>query len=82
MAYFKSNASKDKDTMRPLFLLKINRFSVWGKKNREEREGKGGKRPFHFSFSSVPRGSTEGLFTGYRICDLIRCVSTPLWLEV
>ena len=23
IAYFKSNASKDKDTMRPLFLLKI-----------------------------------------------------------
>ena len=55
--------------------------SVRGKKNREEREGKGGKRAFRFSFSSVPR-STEGLFTDCRRFDLIRCVSTPLWLEV
>ena len=52
---------------------------LFGEKNREERGGKGGS----FSLSPVPR-STEGLFTGYRRCDLIRsrCVLTPLWLEV
>ena len=71
--------------MRPLFFVKdtagvvgekpVNRLSVWGKKNREEREGKRGKRPFRFSLSPVPR-STEGLFTDYRRCD----ISTPLWL--
>ena len=48
----------------------MNRLSVWGKKNREEREEKKGKRPFRFSLSPVPR-STKGLFRDYRRCDLI-----------
>ena len=72
--------------MRPLFFVKDTAGDVaceqalcLGKKNREEREGKEGKRPFRFSLSPVPR-STKGLFRDYRRCDLIRCVSTPLWL--
>ena len=74
--------------MRPSFFVKDTAGDVaceqalcLGEKNREEREGKGVERPFRFSLSPVPR-STEGLFTDYRRCDLIRCVSTPLWLEV
>ena len=74
--------------MRPLSVVKDTAGDVaceqalcLGEKNREEREGKGGKRLFRFSLSPVPR-STEGLFTDNRRCDLIRCVSTPLWLEV
>ena len=72
--------------MRPLFFVKDTAGDVaceqalcLGKKNREEREGKEGKRPFRFSLSPVPR-STKGLFRDYRRYDLIRCVSTPLWL--
>ena len=74
--------------MRPSFFVKDTAGDVaceqalcLGEKNREEREAKEGKRPFRFSLSPVPR-STEGLFTDYRRPDLIRCASTPLWLEV
>ena len=56
--------------------------SVRGKKIARRGKGKGERGLFAFPFSSVPRGSTEGLFTDCRRCDLIRCVSTPLWLEV
>ena len=59
----------------------MNRLSVWEKKSRGEGMERGKKRAIRFSLSSVPR-STEGLFTDCRRCDLIRCVSTPLWLEV
>ena len=57
--------------MRPLFFVKDTAGDVaceqalcLGEKNHEEREGKGRgpKRPFRFSLSSVPH-STEGLFT-------------------
>ena len=57
-------------------------LSVWGgEKSRGEGRERGKEGFFRFSLSPVPR-STESLFTDNRRCDLIRCVSTPLWLEV
>ena len=75
--------------MRPLFFVKDTAGDVaceqalcLGKRMaRRGTRGKREKRPFRFSLSPVPR-STEGLFTDYRRPELIRCASTPLWLEV
>ena len=74
--------------MRPLFFVKDTAGDVACeqalclRKKKSQGEGREReKRPFRFSLSPVPN-STEGLFTDYRRCDLIRCVSTPLWLEV